>query len=107
MTKEEAIRKHREMWRWLAKNPGEWNGDYLEKFDPEARLYHYCYLCAYVAENYGNRCNSCPVEWPKGRCCDDEELYSKWKFAMREDEYTRAAEIARQIAEVPEKEKIK
>lgn len=27
MTREEAIRKHREMWNWLADNPGAWKGE--------------------------------------------------------------------------------
>ena len=106
MTKEEAIRKHRKMWRWLAKNPGERKEDYLRKFEPEARLSTDCYLCDYVYKNHKGHCRCCPVEWPGGICLRKEGLYSKWLDAMDCKNYIRAAKLARQIAELPEKEKI-
>ena len=107
MTKEEAIRKHRKMWRWLAKNPGERKEDYLRKFDPEARLGTDCYLCGYVNENHKRNCRYCPVKWPEESCYCYGGLYSKWFDAMNYENYALAAEIAKQIAELPEKEKIK
>lgn len=106
MTRREAIEKHREMWRWLAKNPGRWKADYLEKFDPEANPHNCCYLCEYVAENYSEGCKYCPVEWLGGVCFNDGALYSKWLDAMLGEDYTCAAEIVKQIAELPEKEEI-
>ena len=108
MTKEEVIRKHREMWRWLAKNPGgEWKEDYLEKSGPEARLGYDCYLCDYVNKNHNRDCRYCPVEWPEESCYCYDGLYTKWEFAMLGEDYTRAAKLARRIAELPEKEERK
>ena len=104
MTKEEAIRNHRKMWRWLAENPGKRKDDYLWKVDPEARLYNHCYLCDYVNKNHHGYCEYCPVEWPEEYCCEEDGLYSRWQFAMLGEDYTRTAEIAKQIAELPEKE---
>ena len=106
MTREEAIKNHRKMWRWLAKNPEKWKTDYLEKFDPEADLDEDCYLCEYVAENHNGICRSCPVAWPGGTChAPHRGLYFKWIVAKGEERYSLSAELARQIAELPEKER--
>lgn len=105
MTREEAILNHRKMWNWLADNPGRWKEDYLRKYDPEAELYSNCYLCEYVREHHNCYCEGCPVEWPDGCCTDDSgRLYNKWFSFTIDDDYTKAAEIARQIAELPERE---
>lgn len=98
MTREEAIRGHRAMWGWLAKHPGKTKEDYLERFDPKTYLIHNCYLCDYT----GKECERCPLEWPE-ECCFDDGLYEQWRGAMGRKDYTRAAEIARQIAELPER----
>ena len=90
------------MWNWLADNPGEGKGDYLIEFDPEAELDNNCYLCEYVKEQE-QACESCPLEWP-GESCSWGGLYPQWCNAMECENYTLAAEIARQIAELPEKE---
>ena len=103
MTRQEAISKHRKMWRWLAENPGKRKDDYLWKVDPEARLYNYCYLCDYVSKNHNGECEYCPVEWPEEYCCEDG-LYDKWLDAVVCKDYALAAEIAKQISELPEKE---
>lgn len=103
MTREEAIRGHRAMWSWLAEHPGETKKDYLREFDPEARLEAGCYVCEYVEEHYDYDCTYCPLEWPD-RDCLGRGLFSQWCDAMDEGEHAYAAEIARQIAELPEKE---
>lgn len=101
MTREEAIRKHREMWNWLADNPGMMKWDYLQKFDPEATLVHECYLCEYTDMD----CTRCPLEWAGRDCPEEGSLYNEWCYAVAGlEDYTRTAEIARQIAELPEKE---
>ena len=106
MTKEEAIRNHRKMWSWLAKNPGKGERDYLREFDPEAKLTANCYLCGYVNNN--GHCEYCPLEWPgAGHCTDTGGLYREWAYAMDWEDYALAAEIAKQIAELPEKKEIK
>lgn len=102
MTKNEAIEKHRKMWNWLADNPGYAKGDYLEKFDKNVDLILGCYLCDYALRN----CRVCPLKWPNGSCMtlDDDGLYDKWDKAMGYGAYAKAAEIARQIAQLPERE---
>ena len=101
MTREEAIRGHKAMWSWLAKHPGKTKEDYLERFDPEANLSVNCYLCEYAE----HECKVCPLEWPD-RDCLGRGLFGQWCDAMDEGEHACAAEIARQIAELPEREEI-
>lgn len=103
MIREEAIEKHRKMWNWLADNPGKRKCDYLNKFDPEAKLDGDCYLCEYGRQPESG-CDCCPVIWPGGKCCGGGGIYAMWGEAMTTGDYARAAEIARQIAELPEKE---
>ncbi|MCB6992418.1 hypothetical protein LI177_02825 [bacterium 210820-DFI.6.37] len=102
MTRQEAISKHRKMWRWLAKNPGKWKEDYLAIFDPGAKPCSRCYLCEYAQID----CADCPLEWPGGGCCSGTEraLYPAWHYATYHKKYDVAAEIAKQIAELPERE---
>lgn len=106
MTREEAITKHRKMWSWLAKNPGKKKRNYLERFDPEAKLRCHCYLCQYVKDYHDYDCDYCPLKWPRGHCCTGG-LFPKWGRATHYANHARAAEIARQIAELPEKEEKK
>ena len=100
MTRKEAIRNHRKMWNWLAENPGKWKRDYLMRYDPEAKLVANCYLCEYT----WLLCNECPLEWKTDRCF--RGLFGEWEYAMKCGDYALAAEIAKQIAELPEKEEI-
>ena len=112
MTREEAISKHRKMWRWLAENPGKWKEDYLKKFDPEAELANYCYLCEYVhgitlakanlRTGTFRNCRRCPIVWPGGKCYP-EGPFARWLGAIWNGKHTLAAKLARQIAELPEK----
>lgn len=98
MTREEAVRKHRKMWSYMAKTPRESKEEYLKEFDPEAELLCDCYLCEYT----GQICSECPLKWGTEKCY--QGLYDKWQNAMIDKDYARAAELARQIAELPEKE---
>lgn len=73
MTRQEAIRGHRNMWNWLAENPGKTKEDYLKEFDPEVEP-GYC-LC----KCDGQCCKNCPPEW-SGKCVIGG-LYAKWHIA--------------------------
>lgn len=80
MDRQEAIRKHREMWRWIADKTKEWRRparkqDYIRERDPTLeKIISLCYLCEYAeherpdTETDGLRkdhsCKSCPIEWP-------------------------------------------
>lgn len=102
MTKQEAIEKHRKMWNWLADNPGNDKHHYLEEFEDIEDLECNCYLCEYTSR----RCYICPLEWPGGKCADSvgRGIYGEWRSALSRDDHTTAAEIARQIAQLPKKE---
>ena len=107
MTREEAISKHRKMWRWLAENPGKLKEDYLEEFDPEAAARSMpnisCpYICEYVFDDTSPEdCFECPLEWPDGFCVDPGPC-NEWEAAIARKDYVTAAKLARQIAELPE-----
>lgn len=103
MTKQEAIEKHRKMWNWLADNPGKSKSDYLEIYEPIVWLLNDCYLCEYANDN----CDDCPLQWPHNECSTHEQngLFDEWiKEMVCYEDYVRAAEIAKQIAQLPEKE---
>ena len=105
--RKKAIENHRKMWRWLAEHPDKGKLDYLLMHDPHARLINNCYACQYAAKNfnfldeYDNLCDHCPLDWNGRTCCKEEDsLFEKWALA---GDYEEAAEIARQIAELPER----
>ena len=58
-----------------------------------------CYCCEYDAQNL-NGCASCPLDWGELKCFDS--LFNEW---LGEDDYVEAAELARQIANLPLKKK--
>ena len=107
MTREEAIAAHRKMWRWIA-DETERRERAVHKYDyfdatgiPEdERPFRYCYCC-----NYAISCALCPIEWPTGQCIDGG-LYSQWQqeTEFSNGDWAKAAALARQIAELPEKE---
>lgn len=110
MTKAEAIAAHRKMWRWIADETARRKcvvdkSDYFEAMGipeedrPSAR----CYCCEYDKDNGDNNCALCPIEWPTGHCCGGG-LYSRWTDTFDYCDWITAAEIARRIAELPEKE---
>jgi len=76
LTREEALRKHREMWeamqRELGDNPSKLERMYF-KFDwcvqhEKDNIYCHCYLCQYVNE-HGLDCYDCPIDWGGGGGC--------------------------------------
>lgn len=64
MTREEAIEKFREHWRWIAAEPGRDKHDY-PPFENEAVVAR-CYLCEYCKLNDGRYCEdgTCIIAWP-------------------------------------------
>lgn len=76
LSREEAIRKHREMWNWIAdrikerKQPVKiynLKHEYVKQHD-ECVIYN-CYLCKYCigmleeGEDWLDRCKYCPLDW--------------------------------------------
>lgn len=80
MTKEQAIEKHRNMWRWIAEQYKMGSDDDVitlkEKYlrMKKETVYNRCYCCQYAQEMlldkadsiftaYGARCEYCPIKW--------------------------------------------
>ncbi|MCH5186818.1 MAG: hypothetical protein J1F63_00340 [Oscillospiraceae bacterium] len=116
MTKAEAIANHRKMWNWIADETEKRQrcvskDEYFYTVDIANRPHQRCYCCEYSAQNgilpfpeYD--CGLCPVVWPfGGLCCtpDEDGLYDCWCRTYGLD-WQLAAELARQIAELPERE---
>lgn len=98
LTREEAIRLHRELWGWLAENPMKQKTDY-PKFKTE-RVRNDCYLCEFA----GSQCAKCPVEWPKihysaSPCLCVASYYDKWDHAKLPEERSRLAALIRDLPE--------
>ena len=102
---------HKELWNWLAENPGkdkhEWpgwkayhNGRFVESC---------CYACVYdtvkgAEEGCLDCCKYCPLEWPGNLACGEKHsLYEEWGNANAENYYETASNLARKIANLPVK----
>lgn len=103
-TKKEAIKLHRKMWHWLAKNPTK------DKLDwPEWENFKYvqcnCFACQY-AYNKGNsltNCSLCPFEWGNGTgCYSGNSPYRKW-YNLNEFETEQRAKYALEVATLKER----
>ena len=109
MTRQEVIANHRKMWNWIA-DETERRQIAVEKyhyFDAmripgKERPHNYCYCCEYIDNRNDVDCSLCPIEWPTGHCSHGG-LFSQWVYAVY-NEWHRAAALARQIANLPEKE---
>lgn len=128
LTKQKAIEEHRKMWNWIADellNPETQKQNcnvhtlkqkYCKENDLE--LFEACWCCEYDTQfiNERNsermRCKNCPLTW--GTECETDNFYCErgedgglWWNAHQlaiNGEYEGASELARQIANLPEKE---
>lgn len=93
MTKNQALRRHRMLWRWLARNPSkeksQWPGWKKNggKYKPAT---HDCFLCEMSS------CTNCPVIWPNATRCGDS-LFADWEEARG----AKRALLAKKISELP------
>lgn len=109
LTKDEAVRLHRELWDWLSKNPNEDKEDWpgWKDFDEDkVRANIHCFACAFTGNN---PCRECLLVWPGMDCCSGEErgdnrgIYSIWGREANFDERTRFAE---QIRDLPVRDEL-
>lgn len=105
MTREEAIRKHRELWHWIAAEHRRRKSAIVYKgHNPdvaEEEPMNSCWLCEYV-RSIGIRCEDCPINWGSETCLKDGSPYNAWAFDISLD-YEERAKLADTIAELPEK----
>lgn len=114
LTKKEAIKRHRELWGWLAENPMKEKTDWprWERYDAPLNG---CFLCEYALKskkNDSNRlniCDYCPVEfketndYPRGTfgyCLGG--LFIRWLWATNPKERSRLASLIRDLPEKKE-----
>lgn len=115
LTKEEAIRRHRLMWNWIAQTSIQEQRcvskqEAFKHFRWEYVL-SYCWCCAFADNQtkqdhtrYCGMCKYCPIVWPYFACSDGFELlYDEFVDASNENSYVKTAKIAYQIAELPER----
>lgn len=118
LTKEQTILNHRQMWNWIA-DETERRQECVNKVDAfkhfgitSSSLVSGCWLCTYRGRICGHKGNECILQWPGGRCSYTQAghgyvyeragLYPDWLEAVYCGKVQLAAELARQIANLPE-----
>ena len=119
LTKKEAIRRHRLMWNWIAQTSIQEQRcvskrEAFKHFFWRRKIQSDCWCCEYsfcearILE-YGSArivhpCDRCPINWnPAMTCYAISGLYSQFCDAYDANDYIKAAKIAYQIAELPER----
>ena len=106
------------MWNWIAyetlkRERFVTKHEAIEHFGwNDSKMDNGCWCCTYVCRTCKDRTckDNSPIRWPGDTCCDDFSrgiigLYSKWCIAMRRSSnYKEAADLAYQIANLPERE---
>jgi len=112
MTREQAIRITRKLWRWLAEDCNrqkkQWPG-WEDNGGNVKRCKYDCPLCEYVKgqmiikkEQYDNEflnCKYCPFQWPEEENClfSHESPYLLWAYGNKKDRKI----YAKHISEMP------
>lgn len=118
MTKQEAIDKHRQMWRWIAEKTRERRKvvDKLDYFYETGQMsdkpWWLCWCCEYARSVCNNDnivgdhrayCYLCPIQWIGGFCLAHTSAYYMWVESFCKDDWEEAALMAALIAELPER----
>lgn len=115
LSKEEAIKRHRMMWKWMSEESIEQKRvvtklDAFKHFGWNVNgIAHCCWCCDY-AEQYIKvftrdvSCIYCPLEWPNGGCVNDRGngYYDEWLNCICKDDYEKASLMALEISELYE-----
>lgn len=131
LTKQEAIKNHREMWNWIVKQYenesyktiNELKEEYLYEIKGEPNIINYdCYCCEYANNlKLKHRCYGCPLVWTEE---DVKNEYIKPYYCMNTgssvglyeqlEEFTeliitdrtKVINLAKQIAELEERKDV-
>ena len=86
LTREQALRLHRQMWRdmqtALGDNPSYtqrvlFKDEWCEKHFPDDAIFNNCFLCEYLINVFGSHnCMKCLIKWP-GTGCVSSNMYNK------------------------------
>ena len=110
LTREEAIRKHREMWNWIAGETekqkrcmDKWEYFTSHGITEENLPNMQCFCCEYTKSE---PCGKCPVIWGDtllAACSDPYGEYRLFTEAVRNDNWRISAKYARIIVNLPER----
>lgn len=118
LTREQTIEEHRKMWQWITehyeKNSIYSLDLYTLKKEYFRRLgynhFYICgcsFLCEYTRRFGVARCEKCPLDWGMTQDCmgnpESKGLYKQIKDYDDIGDFEKCAELAWQIAELPEK----
>lgn len=108
MTREEAIKKHRELWHWIADETRRKHRNVQKAENPDVANempLNECWLCEYTRQ-FGKVCQDCckfcPINWGVKTCMKKRSPYRTWMFNTFLD-YEERAKLADIIAELPER----
>lgn len=117
LTREEAISKHRKMWNWIADRIEE-EKEYqdiedlkIEYCDREGfdDIENNCFCCEYT----NCVCEFCPIKWESKvenyMCVDkykEDDYEGIYWICCDEEDWKEQAKLARQIANLPERENV-
>lgn len=116
LTREEAILWHRKMWNWIAdwveeKREYQDINDLKEEYCSRECycVRHDCFCCEYASCN----CDFCPIEWGNDlkdfMCLDqynEEDNKGLYSLCCDEKDWEEQAELARKIANLPERQDV-
>lgn len=127
LTKEEAIRRHRTMWEWIA-NETLRRHACVDKIDAfihfgwfdECPVNSWCWCCEYSSTDYSFKgCDYCPIKWPgvkehRSTCTmiylDNDlweyGLFAKWSENSIKGDWRTAAYYALYISMLPERKDV-
>lgn len=120
LSKEEAIRKHREMWSWIADRIverkrsviiGNLKREYV--LQNKENIAYSCYLCDYCIDMQGGvkfkRCKYCPLDWESDgdedgsyQCLDNNDEMGLYSKADRTVAWEEQYELCKKIANLEE-----
>lgn len=120
LSREEAIRKHRDMWNWIADrikerkqlvDVGNLKLVYVKQHN-ESVSYN-CYLCQYCADRVGARvdekCKYCPLNWESNgdeyglyQCLDNNDEMGLYRKADVTEVWEEQYELCKKIANLKE-----
>ena len=116
LTKEEAIKRHRMMWNWIAhetlrREKRVSKPEAIKHFGWSTKnMRSVCWCCTYAHSDDDFSCEKCPIQWPEGLCTSSIKgrgLYGKWCDTIwHKDDYKQAAEYAYEIANLPERKDV-
>ena len=129
LTRERAIQEHRKMWNWIADQYEnhtnifqsrqciqELKTKYIITQTSYDQIMFSCFCCEYVF-SHGRTCSNCPIDWGSSSVSNmclfrDEShklnlygiLQPRWFINMSEETILECSAIARQIANLPERD---